>query len=214
MKSGFIARGKCLVFGSIVAGLAILSVVNVEKRVTAINFDGLYGATSIYEQSEGHQIIVREYPSQEILGFYVFATPRGSMSVSCILSDFSKSLIRSSHQMGATSHAIGDESYFQYQGIDPKLELAYRRYNAIVSFKSAPDKVEAHYEDSERRSASSLDADKKELERIAMILDQAILNGNPNVKLENIKAYQIASVCIRGLIARMLWTRFAPKHGF
>jgi hypothetical protein len=198
-------KKKYLVVAGILVGLATILSINVDTRVTRIDFNKLYSTTNIYERDYGHKVLAREYPSQDILGFYVFPTQRGTMWISCIARDYDKHFVGSnSRRVGPTSQVIGDESFFEYQGIDSRLTLAYRRFNVIAYFKDDP-KFELH----NGSANTALEADKKELESTAKILDDAILKKNPAIGEEQVPAFWIVWTGVRdwigGMIFLMLW---------
>lgn len=199
-------KKKYAVVIAVLIGLTILSCVKVGKRVTALDLNKIYATTNIV-YGYGHLITVGKYPSQNGIGYYAFQTYRGKVWVNCIVTDFSKSLVRGSRQMGATSEPIGDEAFFPYEGSDPRLELAYRRFNVIVYFKDDPQR---EYRDG--IPVFTIDADKKELEQAAKTLDAAILSQSEGVKTETVRGYQVIVARAKDLVSGLFWTVYLIFH--
>jgi len=116
--------------------------------------------------------------------------------------------MRGYRQFGGTSEPIGDEAFFQYDlHVDSRLELAYRRFNTMVYFKADPSIPYRRGEENLR-----MDADKKELEQVAKVLDDAILNRNPNISVENIRVHQVVGARIKGVAQGLVWFIHSLYH--
>lgn len=184
---------RWLLIGALLIGLAllfvVLSTVRVGRRVKSIDLGQIY--TNIQDFSEGREgFVIRagEYPSMVGIAYYHFKTSRGSISLACCSDDFN-SWINSRHhwEIGPTSQSIGEEAFFKNETqSEGTLELAYRRHNLGVCFRNHPKR-----EYRGGRPVFTTAADKKELEHAAKILDDAILQSSPAIKIEDVWLYQV-----------------------
>ena len=192
-------KKKYLIAAFVLAGLVTFLSLDVDTRVTRIDFSKLYSATNIYEHDYGHEVVARGYPSQDILGHYDFRTPRGMLDLSCNLRDYQKDLMYPLiRRVGPTAEKIGDDSFFAYEGIDSRLMLAYRRFNVLAYFKVRPDW--------EPPDASA--ANKEELQRAVKILDEAIVKGNPAVTVEKVPAYRVVWTSVKSWVGGIMFLIF------
>src|SRR5207249_4035373 len=111
-------------------------------------------------------------------------TPRGSISLACCLEDQDAWIAsRRKWELGPTSQSIGDESFFKNETSSGEtLELAYRRLNVGLCFRSNPVR--------EYRLGLPVftpDRDKREMEETAQILEEAILKGHASVQIADIR---------------------------
>ena len=173
---------KKLYFGLILVGLGLLSSLSVGKRVTSVDLRSVY--PNIEDYNDGRSGYVLTAPRS---ADYRLATSDGGITLNFYLNN-SHTFVQSRRkwQKEETSQPIGDEAFFNNETeSEETFKLIYRRHNLAVCFGISP----IHGSTNGRRCFSQ--TDRQELETTAKILDDAIHPGNPSVKVEDVRFYQV-----------------------
>lgn len=198
------------VLGLLAAGIAMLLSQEVDKRVTYIDLGTIYGNLRDYYDAGRTVFLLRSggYPSIGDGGDFHYSITNGLITLGCSLNDVGPVPNLRVYRKASSSRVIGDESFFEnYTTTEERFELAYRRYNVNACFRISP----IHGFREGRFSCS--DTDKAEMEMAAALLDNAILCAGPNVKVEEVRLYQVVGYKIRvfaGGISYLIGRLFHP----
>lgn len=184
----------------------------VNRRVTSIDLSGIYTNIQSYNEGrDGFVLRAGNYPSSTGTAFYYLKTPRGSILLVCCLEDQDAWIAsRRRWEVGPTSQSIGDESFFKNEtGSGDMLELAYRRLNVGVCFRSSPKR--------EYRLGLPVftpEQDKWEMLEAAQILEQAILEKQPSVQFEEIRLRHDVARKVEDSLRYFLWMFYFFAHPY
>lgn len=187
-----------------------LSFVTVGERITSIDLSTVYPNLQNHNGGRGDTVIrAGEYPAIKGITYYYFKTSRGSIMLACSLDDFNSWIdSRRRWKIGRTSEPIGQDAFFMNRtASEETLELAYRRHNLGVCFRNGPVR-----EYRGGRPIFTTEADKTELEQTARMLDDAIRHGNPTIKVENVRLYQVVSYKVRRFVGGLCWMLYGLFH--
>jgi len=195
-----------LIAGIILIGLPFLLTRPVQKRVTSIDLRTIYPAIQDYHEGRsGYVMTAGEYATAPGMAFYHFKVPTGAISLTCSLDDLNSWIQSRRHwQKGPASLPFGNEAFFKNETeSEETFELAFRRLNVSVCLRLSP--IHGF------RDGHSVvsEADKRDLEQTAKLLDDAIRNGNPGIKFEDVRLYQIVSAKVTSFIGKLLWGLFS-----
>ena len=205
------SKSRWLFFGTILLVLVgVLSFAAVGKRITSMDFGTIYSNLQDYNEGRSGTVFAAgEYPSINGIAYYHFKTSRGSIMLACSLDDFNSWIdSRKRWKFGQTSQPVGQDAFFKNEtDSEETLELAYRRHNLGVCFRNSPVR-----EYRGGRPIFTTEADKKELEDTARMLDDAIRHGNSTIKVEDVRLYQVVGYRVKSLVGGICWMVYSFFH--